>query len=243
MKFLDVPELAQMSRNLTHTSGGHKARTVIETYSCKPGSDKKLYRSIESAYSSLAQSPIYESSVLATSPFGPMSERPARRNFSFLVATLNAVFPDYDFQEVQVTTFRRISLSMAESRINTGLASALPAFSPDARTKFWTLLDQQIRLYDCEIYEFAPEPDADPFAEDGSRWSLKIFFLNSKLSRVLFFSTACFYRSGSHAGPSSLGEFRPTSLMDMDSSEEEDDYMSDEGEWQDASELDFAMDL
>jgi repressor of RNA polymerase III transcription MAF1 len=157
-----------------------------------------------------------------------MSEKPVRRNFAFLVATLNAVFPDYDFQEVEVTTFQRISLGVAESRINTGLASALSSYPPDVRTKLWSLLDQQIRLRDCEIYEFTPDPDADPFAEDGSRWSVKLFLLNSKLSRVLFFSTACFYRSGGHAGPSSLGEFRPTSLMDEDS-EADEDFMSDEG--------------
>lgn len=63
------------------------------------GADKKLYKQIEVKYdpSSLMSPPDDDSIRSIISPFGPMNQPASRRTLFYLIGTLNASFPDYDF--------------------------------------------------------------------------------------------------------------------------------------------------
>lgn len=37
------------------------------------------------------------------------------------------------------------------------------------------------------MYSFLPDPDSDPFYEEGSIWNINYFFYNRKLKRLVFF--------------------------------------------------------
>ncbi|KAI1332710.1 Maf1 regulator-domain-containing protein [Xylariaceae sp. FL0255] len=87
------------------------------------GSDKKLYKSIECSLESqhaallkfgASLSPPQRKEMAGSlnlsrsSPFGSLSEISSRRTFAYLIATLNASHPDYDFSHVlRPTDFRR----------------------------------------------------------------------------------------------------------------------------------------
>jgi hypothetical protein len=66
------------------------------------GADKKLYKQIENKYdpSSLMSPPDDDSIRSIISPFGPMNQPASRRTLFYLIGTLNASFPDYDFSYV-----------------------------------------------------------------------------------------------------------------------------------------------
>jgi len=188
MKFLEVFEFSQLSSALSQVVNGVRIEAQIEAYSCKAGSDKKLYKSMDNIYAELATSPsptIAES--IASSPFGPMSETSSRKTFIFLVATLNASFSDYDFSNVKLEEFRNESNRyLIANAINTPLQSSLPNYST-IEDHLWATLDREITIRDCEIYSFLPDPDSDPFYEDGYIWSFNYFFYNRKMKRVVFF--------------------------------------------------------
>lgn len=74
------------------------------------GTDKKLYKNIENSLESQHESMLRLSASLSpphiemlslnlsrSSPFGPLSQVSSRRSFAYLIATLNASHPDYDF--------------------------------------------------------------------------------------------------------------------------------------------------
>lgn len=195
MKYLEVIALDQAANGLCQTVNGVRVDTVIEAFSCKPGSDKKLYKSMDHIYSDLATSPDPSvAQAISVSPFGPLSDTASRKTFIFLVATLNAVFPDYDFSDVKVEEFRHEdNYFVVANGINTPLASVFPQFSSEVQESMWKTVDREIdikvpcstffvrfffhvyysvslissSIQDCEIYSFLPDPDSDPFYEDG----------------------------------------------------------------------------
>lgn len=68
------------------------------------GTDKKLFKQLETRYSmdlSVSQSSISpEDHFHMGSPFGPMDQASSRKTLFYLISTLNASFPDYDFRYV-----------------------------------------------------------------------------------------------------------------------------------------------
>jgi hypothetical protein len=65
------------------------------------GADKKLYKQIEIKYDP-SNSPPDEDGAGSSfrniiSPFGPLDQPASRRTLFYLIGTLNASFPDYDF--------------------------------------------------------------------------------------------------------------------------------------------------
>lgn len=108
------------------------------------GSDKKLYKniqqSLESQHAALLKigaslSPPQRSSMAASlnlsrsSPFGSLDEVSNRRTFAYLIATLNASHPDYDFSHVlRPSDFKRErNLRRVMTRIDSTLRSVRPA--------------------------------------------------------------------------------------------------------------------
>ena len=220
--FEDVTSALNFDTADCHVIGG------CDLYTTKAaGSDKKLYKnienSLESQYESLLRlsaslSPPQAESLAASmnlsrsSPFGPLSQISSRRTFAYLIATLNASHPDYDFSHIlRPSDFRKErSLRSAMNTIDTTLYNLRPrpsaallavphnwgsgAIAPGAQTpcgsqtwglRMWQLIDNEMNLRECAIYCYAPEED--PFdGEEGAIWSLNYFFFNKPRKRVCY---------------------------------------------------------
>ncbi|PWI75804.1 hypothetical protein PCL_06462 [Purpureocillium lilacinum] len=184
------------------------------------GSDKKLYKNIDKDLSSqhaallklgASLSPPDREHMLATSPgmqmfstssaFGPLSELSSRRTFAYLIATLNASHPHYDFSHVlrpgdfkRERNLRRVMINLdsilqnvrpgfeAGSSYDSSLGSDLTSvWGPQC----WSLIDKEMRLNECTIFSYHPDPD--PFEEDESAiWAVHYFFFNRALKRVAY---------------------------------------------------------
>jgi hypothetical protein len=59
------------------------------------GEDKKLYKVLESRY---AEDQDEHDALPTASPFGPLTQHASRKTLYYLIAILNASFPDYDFR-------------------------------------------------------------------------------------------------------------------------------------------------
>jgi len=144
---------------------------------------------------------------MATSPslfsqpsaFGPLSELANRRTFAYLIATLNASHPHYDFSNVlrpgdfkRERSLRRIMANLdsilqnvrgcGDTRKSTAAANAPTSIWSQ---HCWSLIDKEMRLDECTIFNY--EPDVDPFEDDESAiWSVHYFFFNRTLKRVAY---------------------------------------------------------
>ena len=190
------------------------------------GSDKKLYKniqqSLESQHAALLKfgaslSPPQRDSMAASlnlsrsSPFGSLDEVSNRRTFAYLIATLNASHPDYDFSHVlRPADFKRervlrrvmtqIESTLSSVRPNSTLLDvAVPRSSPAKPTDFnpgvstapawgpqmWAMVDKEMMLKDCTVFSY--QPADDPFdEEEGAIWALHYFFFNKALKRVCY---------------------------------------------------------
>ena len=188
------------------------------------GADKKLYKSIDQDLSAQYNSALKFSNSLPTpqaslaaeslsilsrsSPFGPLSQISSRRTFAYLVATLNASHPDYDFSKaLRPKDFKREkSLREVINNIDTTIYNVrprensnfllVPGFAQSSGggpsghawgPRTWRLLDQQMSLKECSIYRFAPDEDPFEDSEEGGVWSLNYFFFNRMRKRVCYF--------------------------------------------------------
>ncbi|KAI1826082.1 repressor of RNA polymerase III transcription MAF1 [Xylaria intraflava] len=124
MKFLPLRDFDVITSALNFSTVDCKVTGGCDLYTTKAaGSDKKLYKtiecSLESQHAALLKfgaslSPPQRKEMAASlnlsrsSPFGPLSEISCRRTYAYLIATLNASHPDYDFSHVlSPTDFRR----------------------------------------------------------------------------------------------------------------------------------------
>lgn len=149
------------------------------------------------------------------SPFGPLSQISARRTFAYLIATLNASHPDYDFSHtLRPSDFRKErSLQKIMMRVDSTmqnlrpkhhglysnsylapphgkLSSSAPGVSGIGadvwNPRAWSLIDKEMSLRNCERYSWSP--DDDPFdGEEGALWSIHYFFFNKEKKRVCYF--------------------------------------------------------
>ena len=95
--------------------------------------------------------------------------------FYYLVATMNLVFPDYDFGDVDMSAFvpqpslQNVMAHVNTTIFNTGVSRNIPM--GDFTARLWGRIDGAIGLADCEIYSFvgqdAAEEVEDPFRERG----------------------------------------------------------------------------
>ncbi|KAL2148383.1 hypothetical protein VTH82DRAFT_2303 [Thermothelomyces myriococcoides] len=190
------------------------------------GSDKKLYKNIQQSLQSqhaallkvgASLSPPQRDSVAASlnlnrsSPFGSLEEISNRRTFAYLIATLNASHPDYDFSHVlRPADFQRERvLRKVMTQIDSTLSSvrptstlpdvAVPRSSAAKPTDFntgvsaappwgpqmWAMIDKEMSLKDCTVFSY--QPADDPFdEEEGAIWALHYFFFNKALKRVCY---------------------------------------------------------
>lgn len=221
MKFLSLPTFDIVSGALNfdtpdcHVTGG------CDLYTTKAaGSDKKLYKniqqSLESQHAALVKfgaslSPPQRESLEASlnlsrsSPFGSLEEVANRRTFAYLIATLNASHPDYDFSHVlRPADFKRernlrpvmthIDSTLHSVRPNFNFLDASPAHtSPDGvlapaptwGPQMWAMIDKEMTLKDCTIFSYQPL-DCPFDEEEGAIWALHYFFFNKALKRVCY---------------------------------------------------------
>ncbi|KAF9936005.1 RNA polymerase III-inhibiting protein maf1 [Modicella reniformis] len=114
------------------------------------------------------------------SPFGPMDQAASRKTLFYLIGTLNASFPDYDFTDVKPEQFRKeASVSMVVNSINATLFN----HANERAVKelgLWDSIDQLIDLQDSDVYSYNPESDSDPNDEEGGG--------TLKLKRIIYFT-------------------------------------------------------
>lgn len=126
MKFLDLHELAPINRVLTFDTPECHVLGRVEAYSCKAvNKEKKLYKQLETRYAEDVQfyqsiSPD-EAHASLSSPFGQLDQPSSRRTLFYLIATLNAAFPDHQFDDVKPEQFRKESRDMAINSLSTTL--------------------------------------------------------------------------------------------------------------------------
>jgi hypothetical protein len=223
MKFLPLRDFDDVTSALNFDTPDCHVIGGCDLYTTKAaGSDKKLYRNIESSlesqYESLLKlsasvSPPQDSGLSSvdlsrSSPFGPLSQVSSRRTFAYLIATLNASHPDYDFSHIlRPADFRKerslkavintIDSTLYNLRPSSGMTLQVPSQTSYSTTSsapttsqswgphMWSLIDKEMALSQCTVYCWAP-PD-EPFdGDEGSIWSLNYFFFNKERKRVAY---------------------------------------------------------
>jgi hypothetical protein len=181
--------------------------TSTEAYSCKnTGDDKKLKVHLDSKYENQDDLPLHAGTSwdsgaagtlgtsLSKSPFGPFEHNTtSRKTLFYLLATLNAAFPDYDFSDLKPQYFTKLpTLPMIANSIHNLLfvhlqpvVQSIEALEP----LIWNTIDDTVQLEDCNFYSFNPDREMEPDAENGGNlWSFYYFFFNKKLKRMVFFT-------------------------------------------------------
>ncbi|KAJ1736417.1 RNA polymerase III-inhibiting protein maf1 [Coemansia sp. Benny D160-2] len=199
MKYLDIESFRALNSQLSFptTSGDRHVLGRIEAYSCKvAGADKKLYRYLENKYQEDLEeaktlSPEQSSLTNIVSPFGPLTQSASRKTLFYLIATLNASFPDYDFSSLTADQFtKEPNTDFSIKSINTTLLNVgCPATLRTSR--MWDIIDDAIKLDDCEVYSYTPEAESDHYDEEAPVWSFNYFFFNKSLRRIVFFTCRC----------------------------------------------------
>ncbi|KAI9323557.1 repressor of RNA polymerase III transcription MAF1-like protein [Dichotomocladium elegans] len=197
MKFLEVDSLEQLNSVFEWETTECVLTGRVEAYSCKSaGSDKKLYKLLENKYGNhhpmvdlVAGSISPDNEFTVISPFGRLDEATPRKTFFYLLATLNAAYPDYDFSNVRPDQFsKQPSLNLVINAVNTTLFNH---GNDEIITKYrlWDTLDELVQLKECDVYSYNADSDDDPMNDqDGYLWSMNYFFFNRKLKRMVFFT-------------------------------------------------------
>lgn len=221
IQFLPLPEFEDVTSSLNFDTTDCHIEGGCDLYTTKAArSDRKLYNHIEQSLEAQYESVLRLSASLSpphahdaaetlnlsrSSPFGPLSEHSSRRTFAYLIATLNASHPDYDFSHVlRPTDFRRerhlkrimntidstlynlrpresLDFSPSSPATLSGSYNAAPAWGP----RMWRILDEHMSLKECSIYSYSPDEDPSD-ADDGAIWSMHYFFFNPLRKRVSY---------------------------------------------------------
>lgn len=221
MKFLPLRDFDDVTSALNFQTPDCQVIGGCDLYTTKAaGADKKLYKeienSLESQYESLLrlsasvsppESGISPINLSRSSPFGSLSQVSSRRTFAYLIATLNASHPDYDFSHnLRPADFRKerslksvintIDSTLFNLRPSTGMTTHVPpqtsyttnSSPPPSQPwgpQMWSMIDNEMTLKECTAYCWSP-PD-EPFdGEEGSIWSLNYFFFNKERKRVTY---------------------------------------------------------
>ncbi|CCE64277.1 hypothetical protein TPHA_0H00670 [Tetrapisispora phaffii CBS 4417] len=123
---------------------------------------------------------------ISIGPFGPISETASRRTFAYLIAILNASYPDHDFSSLEPTNFVKSTIKQMVSKIENSLYSL--GKKPDE--SMWEIINSHMDFSDSVIYEYDPSKlllDDEP----GYLWSLNWFIFNKKRKRVAYIYLTC----------------------------------------------------
>ena len=134
----------------------------------------------------------------------------SRKSLFYLISTLNAAFPDYDFSDAKSSEFSKepslavsdgdlfskvgchsmsyLSLQYVTSNIDSLLSVTATDQYAKTHDKLWVTMNEEIGLPECDIYSYNPDLASDPFGEDGCLWSFNYFFYNRKKKRMVLFT-------------------------------------------------------
>lgn len=217
------PDLDEISSSLNFDTADCHIVGACDIYTTKAaGSDKKLYKHVDEDISAQYKSAVELTESVPSpqrqfaaaslipfkiSPFGPLTEISSRRTFAYLIATLSASHPDYDFsRHLRPADFKRErSLRNVIGNVNTTLSQLRPLAGstsflqvpgvpsstsyPNGHiwgSRMWNLLDKHMKLKNCSIYHYAPADDPFQFEEAGV-WNINYFFFNKEMKRVCYF--------------------------------------------------------
>lgn len=159
------------------SGSGFRAGSMPTGFSSAAGGASSLFLSSSSAGTS------------ASSPLGDLSDSATRKLLVYLISTLNAAFPDYDFSGVRSEQFlKEPDLRLVMSDVNRHLTELGDAVPPTFLEEMWAAIDEAlgVTLKDCEIYSYLPDMEGDPFSYN--LWSFNYFFVNRRMKRIVFFS-------------------------------------------------------
>jgi len=233
MKLLENSGIEAINNLLCLETGDSKIIGRIESYSCKMiGSEKQQYKKFSGGRSPSAVEALspptngYGGYAFSTSPYSRsrtfshsrssgsedegISSPPVlcdtinRKTLFYLISTLNAAFPDYDFTDAKSSEFtKEPNLQFVTSNVDNLLSVAANSLFGKIHDQLWITLNKEISLMDCDIYSYNPDLGSDPFGEEGSLWSFNYFFFNKKLKRIVLFTCRAlspfsqeFYESG-----------------------------------------------
>jgi len=130
------------------------------------------------------------SGVTSTSSNGaPLCDVISRKTLFYLISTLNAAFPDYDFTDTRSSEFsKEPNLQYVMNNVDSLMSVTATEHYGKVRNSLWSTLTEEIVLPECDIYSYNPDYLSDPFGEDGNLWSFNYFFYNRKLKRIVFFT-------------------------------------------------------
>jgi hypothetical protein len=205
MKFLPLRKLDPINRALVFDTPDCRIIGGCEVFTTKAaGADKKLYKAISKTLTSRYETDLRLSEELSPpsdnkmqskavyqtlhSPFGPLDQISARKTFAYLISTLNASHPDYDFSSVlRPTDFRREkNLRTVINTFNTTLFN-LGVNVSKSLPRMWDIIDSEMDLTHCNIYSYSPDDvSCDPYGEEGLIWSSIYFFFNKHKKRVCY---------------------------------------------------------
>ena len=228
-QFLPLRDFDVVTSALNFGTSDCRVTGGCDLYTTKAsGSEKKLYRNIECSLESQHEALIKFGASLSppqreelaasmnlsrSSPFGPLSDVWSRRTFAYLIATLNASHPDYDFSHVlRPSDFRRekdlrrlmanfdgtlssvrpISSSLTTSFNNSYTSASplanttnLPGSSPVWGPHMWAMIDKEMDLESCSAFSY--QPAEDPFdGDEAAIWRMHVFFFNRSKKRVAY---------------------------------------------------------
>jgi len=122
-----------------------------------------------------------------SSSLGDLGEPSSHKIIVNLIATMNEIFPDYDFEIIKPNQFIYQDLSAVMRNVNTYLAE-FNDLGNQLLTKLWQSLDYVIELSRCDILSYVPKYDDDSLFSDGCLWSFNYFFFNKESYRICYFS-------------------------------------------------------
>jgi hypothetical protein len=110
MKYLPFPTIDNLNEKLSCIDNGDlRIFGRVEVFSCKSTTqDRKLKHHIDSKY----DSECYMEVVSPSSP-GTLATKTSRKTVFYLIGTLNAVYPDYDFQDLKPEQFQKVIMKYA----------------------------------------------------------------------------------------------------------------------------------
>nr|AKF43404.1 transcription regulator [California macrophylla] len=196
MKFLEYTPLDRLNDFLSHVNFGERTiKGCLEAYSCKhTGTDKKLSFSLEHEILDYIGK---SSDTDSSSPADYLLSRSSRKTLIYLVLTLYHMYPDYDFSLVRAHQFfTEESWDSFKQIFDTYMFEASKEWvetngGNSLLEDLYKVLDEVVRLSECEIYSYNPDCHVDPFLEKGSIWSFNFFFYNRKLKCVVSFRFCC----------------------------------------------------
>ncbi|KAG6460888.1 repressor of RNA polymerase III transcription MAF1 homolog [Manduca sexta] len=197
MKLLESGRLEALSRALAILNGDSAIQGRVESYSCKmAGTEKAFYKKFtdagETSHNLHALSPpesVTYSRSLSGDDEGVLCDTISRKTLFYLIATLNAAFPDYDFSMTKSSEFSaEPSLTWVQGAVDAALSAVGGMRWRQLRPALWAAIDDEVLLNECRIYSYNPDLASDPFGEPGSLWAYNYFFYNKKLKRIVFFT-------------------------------------------------------